>query len=93
MRTPVAPDAPEDLAAVVLGASADGTPILLGDVATIRLGLRKRSAMAMTDASPSMVLLLWREAGSNVLEVTERIKEEVAALQESHFAREGSRSS
>ncbi|MEZ4380931.1 MAG: efflux RND transporter permease subunit [Nannocystaceae bacterium] len=89
VRTPVAPDVPADLERVVLGAAADGTPILLGDVATVRLGLRKRSAMAMSDDYPSMVLLMWREAGTNVLEVTERIKEEVALLQEEHFAREG----
>ncbi|MGB1014939.1 MAG: efflux RND transporter permease subunit, partial [Nannocystaceae bacterium] len=89
VRTPVAPDTPAELEKVVLGAAADGTPLLLGDVAKVRIGLRKRTAMAMTDDAPSMVLLLWRESGTNVLEVTERIKSTVATLQVEHFEQEG----
>ncbi len=89
VRTPVAPDAPEDLEKVVLGSAEDGTPILLGDVAEVKIGLRKRTAMAMSDDAPSMVLLLWRESGTNVLEVTERIKSTVAELQAQHFEQEG----
>ncbi len=89
VRTPIAPDTPVQLEKVVLGAAVDGTPILLGDVAKVRLGLRKRTAMAISDNAPSLVLLLWREAGTNVLEVTEAIKGKVAELQTEHFAREG----
>lgn len=89
VRTPVAPDEPVELERVVLGADASGTPIVLGDVAEVRVGLRKRTAMAMSDDRPSLVLLLWREAGTNVLEVTEDIKAKVRELDEQRFAPEG----
>ncbi|MCA9717892.1 MAG: efflux RND transporter permease subunit [Myxococcales bacterium] len=89
VRTPIAPDEPAELARVVLGADASGTPILLGDVADVSIGLRKRTAMAMSDDRPSLVLLMWREAGTNVLEVTEDIKAKVRELDEQRFAPEG----
>ena len=88
VRTPVAPDLPEHLEAVVLGSGPDGTPIVLGDVAEVSFGLRKPVGVAMSDDQPSMVLLLWREAGSNVLEVSEEVSRTVDRLQDEMFAPE-----
>ena len=84
----IAPD-PEELGALVLGASSDGTPIRLADVGRVTLGLRDATGVAMSDDRPSMVLLLDREAGSNVLEVTEQILERVETLNRERFAPEG----
>jgi HAE1 family hydrophobic/amphiphilic exporter-1 len=89
VRTPVAPDAAEQLEDVVLGAGEDGTPILLGDVAQVRKGLRKPDGFAFSDDRPSLVLLLWRESGTNVLEVSQEIRDTVERLQEEEFAPEG----
>ncbi|MFW6051970.1 MAG: efflux RND transporter permease subunit [Myxococcota bacterium] len=89
LRTPVAPAEPEELEKLVLGAGSEGTPILLGDVADVDLGLREPGGVAMSDDRPSMVLLLRREAGSNVLEVTQNIRAEVDRLQDELFAPEG----
>ncbi|MFK7985045.1 MAG: efflux RND transporter permease subunit [Sandaracinaceae bacterium] len=89
VRTMAVDPEPSALERIVLGAGEDGTPILLGDVATARLGLRDPSGVAMSDDRPSMVLLLSREAGTNVLEVTENIRRRVEVLNESRFQPEG----
>ncbi len=89
VRTPVAPADPAELERVVLGADADGTPILLGDVADVEMGLRKPEDVAWSDDRPSLVLLLSREAGTNVLEVTREVRATVDRLQRDSFAPEG----
>jgi hydrophobic/amphiphilic exporter-1 (mainly G- bacteria), HAE1 family len=89
VRTQVAPPVPDELERVVLRTDARGTPVLLGDVATVRAGLRKRDAVGFMNGEPSMALLMFREAGSNVLEVTQEIREAVDDLQELYLAPEG----
>jgi HAE1 family hydrophobic/amphiphilic exporter-1 len=89
VRTAIAPETPTALEEVVLGASSDGTPILLGDVATVKLALRKPVGVALVQDRPAMVMLLSREAGTNVLEVTREVHEVVARLQHEKFDREG----
>lgn len=84
----IEPD-PAELGALVLGAAPDGSPIRLSDVAKVSLGLRDPSNVAMSDDRPSMVLLVDREAGSNVLEVTEEIRERVEELNRTRFEPEG----
>ena len=89
VRTAIAPETPAALEEVVLGASSDGTPILLGDVATVKLALRKPVGVALVQDRPAMVMLLSREAGTNVLEVTREVHEVIARLQREKFDREG----
>lgn len=73
VRTDVAPNLPSRLERIVLRTSDDGTPVLLGDVAKVEAGLREREAVGFANGQPSMALLLYREAGFNVLEVTREI--------------------
>lgn len=89
VRTSIAPKNATAFEEIVLGAASDGTPILLGDVATVRMALRKPTGVAIVQDRPAMVMLLSREAGTNVLEVTREIHEVVARLQRDHFDREG----
>ncbi|MBW1907553.1 MAG: efflux RND transporter permease subunit, partial [Deltaproteobacteria bacterium] len=89
VRTAIAPETPTALEEVVLGASSDGTPILLGDVATVKLALRKPVGVAIVHDRPAMVMLLSREAGTNVLEVTRELHEVIDRLQHEKFSREG----
>ncbi len=69
--------------------SSDGTPIVLGDVATVKLALRKPTGVAIVQDRPAMVMLLSREAGTNVLEVTREVHSVVERLQRDKFNREG----
>jgi HAE1 family hydrophobic/amphiphilic exporter-1 len=89
VRTEVMPDTPEELERTVLSVDADGTPVLLGDVAQVSMGLRKPDAATMSDGHPSLALLLYREAGTNVLEVTEEIHRVVDEAQRELLAPEG----
>ncbi|MFZ1864081.1 MAG: efflux RND transporter permease subunit, partial [Polyangiales bacterium] len=89
VRADIAPDNPTTLEQVVLGASSDGTPILLGDVADVKLALRKPSGVAFVQDRPAMVMLLSREAGTNVLEVTREVHQVIDRLQREQFSREG----
>lgn len=73
VRTDVAPNLPSLLERIVLRTGEDGTPVLLGDVATVAAGLREREAVGFANGKPSLALLLYREAGFNVLEVTREI--------------------
>jgi HAE1 family hydrophobic/amphiphilic exporter-1 len=89
VRTPLTPEQVEELERVVIGAGTDGTPIFLGDVGTVEVGLRKPFGVALTNQEPSMVLLLFREAGTNVLEVSQQIREAVDELQLEEMGPEG----
>src|SRR5690606_18092557 len=53
VRTQLTPTAVEELENAVLKTSADGTPVLLGHVATVRPGLRKAEAIGLVNGEPS----------------------------------------
>ncbi|MBX2799254.1 MAG: efflux RND transporter permease subunit [Myxococcales bacterium] len=89
VRTAAAPEEPPQLEAVVIGQGPDGQPIRLGDVATVREGLRKRTAYVFSNDQEALALLFRREAGSNVLEVTEEILATVDEVQTERLAPQG----
>ena len=74
----------DDLAAIPLGVNADGTPILLADVAKLRLGPEMRRGIAELDGEGevvgAVVVMRW---GENALTTIEGIKERLAELQKS----------
>ena len=74
---------------MVLRTGPDLEPVRLGDVARVRVGLRKATSVAYANDTPSMALLLSREVGTNVLEVSTAIRDEVERLDEARFAPEG----
>lgn len=81
VRTIAAPTVLTDLEQVVVATGPDGEPVRIGDVAKVREGLRKRSAYVFNNDQEAIALLFRREAGSNVLEVTEEILAEVERVQ------------
>ncbi len=89
VRTPLAPARAEELERVVIGSGPEGSAIVLGDVAEVRVGLRKAGSVAFTNDRPSLVLLLFRETGTNVLEVSQQIRDIVDELQLEAMAPEG----
>ena len=74
----------DDLAAIPLGVNADGTPILLADVAKLRLGPEMRRGIAELDGEGevvgAVVVMRW---GENALATIEGVKERLAELQKS----------
>ena len=74
----------DDLAAIPLGVNADGTPILLTDVAELRLGPQMRRGIAELDGEGEVVggviVMRW---GENALATIEGVKERLTELQRS----------
>jgi len=72
----------EDLAAIPLGVNDDGTPILLTDVADLRLGPQMRRGLAELDGEGEVVggviIMRW---GENALTTIEGVKNRLAELQ------------
>lgn len=85
VRTPVAPEEPEGLEQVVIATDSNGTPVRLGDIATVRIGLRKPTFTVYADGRQTLAVLLFRESGTNVLEVTEAVRETVTDIQRDRF--------
>ncbi|MEC7947361.1 MAG: efflux RND transporter permease subunit [Myxococcota bacterium] len=73
VRTEVAPDDPAALEDAVLRVQPDGSVLRVGDVAAVSVGLRKATRNVLANGQDAMAMLFDREAGSNVLEVTEAI--------------------
>ncbi|NOX68133.1 MAG: efflux RND transporter permease subunit [Gammaproteobacteria bacterium] len=74
----------EDLAYIPLGVNADGTPIVLTDVAELRLGPQMRRGIAELNGEGEVVggviVMRW---GENALATIEGVKERLAELQRS----------
>jgi len=91
VRTEVAPDDPAALEDAVLRVEDDGSVVRVGDVATVGLGLRKPDRYVLSNGQEAMALLFDREAGSNVLEVTEDLLAETARIDTEMLAPRGLR--
>jgi CzcA family heavy metal efflux pump len=70
----------EDIARTVV-TTRGGTPVLLGDVAEVRIGPQPRYGTASVDAEPAVILSIQKQPGANTLELTRRITAELAAIQ------------
>ena len=91
VRTEVAPDRAEDLDQLVVRVQSDGSVVRVGDVASTVVGLRKANRYVINDGEPSIAMLFAREAGSNVLEVTEAVIAEAERLDTEVMATRGLR--
>jgi CzcA family heavy metal efflux pump len=60
----------------------EGAPILLRDVADVRLGPRPRFGTASVNAEPAVILSIQKQPNANTLELTERIDAELDQIQE-----------
>ncbi|MCG5499704.1 efflux RND transporter permease subunit [Ectothiorhodospira lacustris] len=73
-----------DLAHIPVGRTADGTPLLLEDVAEIRLGPEARRGLADLDGEGEVVgALVVMRHGENALATIERVKQRLDALRPS----------
>lgn len=70
----------DDIARTVV-VTRGGVPILLGDVAEVRVGPQPRYGTASVDAEPAVILSIQKQPDANTLELTERITAELAAIQ------------
>ena len=79
LRAQASGTTPEAMAAAVV-ATRDGTPVRLGDVATIRDGAEPRFGGAMIGADPGILVETSTQYGANTLDVTRALEARLDAL-------------
>ncbi|TNE92716.1 MAG: efflux RND transporter permease subunit [Deltaproteobacteria bacterium] len=89
VRTEVAPADPTGLEEAVLRVEPDGAVVRVGDVATVERGLRKADRYVLANGTDALAMLFDREAGSNVLEVTEEVLAETERIDREVLAPRG----
>jgi CzcA family heavy metal efflux pump len=70
-----------DIASTVV-ATREGAPILLEDVADVQIGAAPRFGTASVNAEPAVILSIQKQPNANTIALTERIDEELAAIQQ-----------
>ena len=70
----------DDIAKTVV-AVRGGIPVLLGQVADVRIGGAPRYGDASVNAKPAVVLAVQKQPGANTLELTKRIESELSEMQ------------
>jgi multidrug efflux pump len=60
--------------------SSNGSVVRLGDVAKIRQGVRNNLSAAWFNRQPSVLLIITKQANSNVIDTVDRVREVVAGL-------------
>lgn len=70
----------DDIASTVV-AVRGGIPVLLGQVADVRVGAAPRYGDGSVNAEPGVVLAVQKQPGANTLELTERIERELGDIQ------------
>ncbi len=68
-------DTPEQYENIVLRTLPDGSQVLLGDVATVRLGSQNYGVQSSFGGHPSAAIAVYQTPGSNAMQVGDRIKE------------------
>ena len=67
---------------IVIATSADGTPVTLGDVATVEDGLSESPVLARLDGKPAVAVNVYRVGTERVFGIAERVRAEVDRLNE-----------
>lgn len=73
------PGSLEELGQIVI-ARRDGVPVMVRDVATVKMGAAIKRGDAAVDGTPAVVLKIQKQAGANTLELTDRIDETLDKL-------------
>jgi Cu/Ag efflux pump CusA len=71
----------DDVARTVVAVKG-GIPVLLGQVADVRIGAAPKFGNGSVNAKPGVVLAVQKQPGANTLELTERIEGELRAMQQ-----------
>lgn len=82
LQTPSRLSSPEEFNNIIIRASADGSTILLKDVATIELGSKNYSSKATLDGKPTIPIGINLQTGANALDTARLIENKLKELSE-----------
>ena len=80
VRGIVRPSSVEDIG-VTVAATRDGVPVLINDVAEVRIGPKITYGTGSVNAAPAVILSVQKQAGANTLELTERVDAELDLIE------------
>jgi len=70
----------EEFADVIIKSKPDGSKVLLGDIAEIKLGTDNYLSRSRMNSNPAATIAVFQTPGTNALEVANQVKETVAEL-------------
>lgn len=79
---------PEDLGNILLRSNATGN-VYLRDVARVALGNKPEGSTMLGTDGPAMIIPVYREIGSNVLDLTQQVKKTVERMNQGVLKRDG----
>jgi hydrophobic/amphiphilic exporter-1 (mainly G- bacteria), HAE1 family len=71
---------PEEFAAIVLRANADGSVVRVRDVARVEMGARTQDRYTRFNGAPAAAIGIYQTPGSNAVDVTRRVREAMNTL-------------
>ena len=80
VRGIVRPSSVDDIAATVV-AAREGVPVLIRDVAEVRIGPQITYGTGSVNGEPGVILSVQKQAGSNTLELTRRVEAELDRIE------------
>ncbi|MHC4398866.1 MAG: efflux RND transporter permease subunit [Planctomycetota bacterium] len=80
---------PEQVESVIIGRGDDGSPVYVRDVAEVRLGFKKPTAVVKNFGTTCLALNCNRDTGANVLKVMDGLREVTATLNRDVLRRRG----
>lgn len=86
VRTTAQYDTLRQLEQTIVANGADGTPVVLADVARVAFGREKRDSVVRQNGRPTIILGMLRRTGANVVDVMRGLKAEIAAINTQVFA-------
>ena len=72
---------PEEFAAIVLRANADGSVVRVKDVARVEMGARSQDRHSRFNGAPTAAIGIYQTPGSNAVDVTRRVREAMSTLE------------
>lgn len=73
---------PEEIANIVVKATPGGTPVRIGDVATVAPSYKPVYTIVTANGQPAVLLNIFRQPGSNTLQVANEIHAEIAQIRQ-----------
>jgi len=71
---------PEEFAAIVLRANADGSVVRVSDVARVEMGARSQDRYSRYNGAPAAAIGIYQSPGSNAVQVAKQVRDTMALL-------------
>jgi HAE1 family hydrophobic/amphiphilic exporter-1 len=72
---------PEEFAAIVLRAGADGSVVRIGDVARVEMSAKSQERYSRFNGAPAAAIGIYQTPGSNAVDVARQVRETMSALE------------